>query len=184
MSAMPERFPAAVVRDWGKLEIADIPAFPTGPYDAVCRIEACSICAATDSHLVEGSFPRAWCSKLPFVLGHESAGHVIAVGEKVRNFRVGQLVVRPMWLPDGLHHAGIGSAPYELKTAQVLNGEHRKQTLQYLLLMGLHHETALPTKLLYFDLNWSRYDHSVPPQVSWATYQFIIDCVNRYGSYV
>lgn len=30
-------------------------------------------------------------------------------------------------------------APYELKTAQTLNGEHRKQTLQYLLLMGLHH---------------------------------------------
>lgn len=26
-------------------------------------------------------------------------------------------------------------------------------------------------------------DHSVPPQVSWETYRFIIDCVNRYGSY-
>ena len=26
-------------------------------------------------------------------------------------------------------------------------------------------------------------DHSVPPQVSWETYQFIMDCVKRYGGY-
>jgi uroporphyrinogen decarboxylase len=26
-------------------------------------------------------------------------------------------------------------------------------------------------------------DHSVPPQVSWDTYQFIIDCLKRYGRY-
>ncbi len=26
-------------------------------------------------------------------------------------------------------------------------------------------------------------DHSVPPTVSWATYQFIMECVNKYGNY-
>ena len=26
-------------------------------------------------------------------------------------------------------------------------------------------------------------DHSDPPQVSWETYQFIIEWVNRYGRY-
>jgi uroporphyrinogen decarboxylase len=26
-------------------------------------------------------------------------------------------------------------------------------------------------------------DHSVPPQVSWSTYQFIMDCVKKYGNY-
>lgn len=26
-------------------------------------------------------------------------------------------------------------------------------------------------------------DHSVPPQVSWATYQFIIELLDRYGNY-
>ncbi|MBZ0301412.1 MAG: hypothetical protein K8J31_16815 [Anaerolineae bacterium] len=26
-------------------------------------------------------------------------------------------------------------------------------------------------------------DHSVPPQVCWQTYQFIIECVDRYGNY-
>ena len=107
---MPDSFPAAVVRDWGKLEIADVFSFPAGPYDAVCRIEACSICAATDTHLVDGTFPRAWTSKLPFVLGHESAGHIVAIGPKVRRLQVGQLVVRPMWLPDGRPYRGFGSS--------------------------------------------------------------------------
>lgn len=107
---MPARFPAAVVRDWGKLEITDIPACPVGAYDAVCRVEACSICAATDSHLIDGTFPRTWCPKPPFVLGHESAGRVVAVGPKVRNFKTGQRVVRPMWQPDVPRLGGFGSA--------------------------------------------------------------------------
>ncbi len=107
---MPQRFPAAVVSDWGKLEISDIPAFPLGPYDAVCRIEACSICAGTDTHLIAGTFPRAWCAKPPFVLGHESAGRVVAVGPEVRNFKPGQLVVRPGWVPEGFAYQGIGSS--------------------------------------------------------------------------
>jgi len=110
VSGMPEKFPAAVVSDWGKLEIRDIPSFPLGPYDAVCRIGACSICAATDTHLVDGAFPREWTPKLPFVLGHESAGRVVSVGPKVRKFKVGQLVVRPMWAPDGHSYQGLGSS--------------------------------------------------------------------------
>lgn len=110
METMPDTFPAAIVRDWGRLEVGRVPSFPLGPYDAVCRIEACSICAATDTHLVDGTFPRAWTSKLPFVLGHESAGRVVSVGPKVRTLKAGQLVVRPMWFPPGRVHQGIGSS--------------------------------------------------------------------------
>src|SRR5688572_6783121 len=108
---MPAKFPGVIVRHWGKLEIAEVPAFEMGPYDALCRIEACSICAATDTHLVEGTFPRAFVAAPPFVLGHESAGHVTAIGPKVRNFRPGQLVVRPWWFSgNGDRHRGLGSA--------------------------------------------------------------------------
>jgi L-iditol 2-dehydrogenase len=47
----------------------------------------------------------------PFVLGHESAGHVTAIGPKVRNFKVGDLVVRPWWFSgNGDRHGGLGSA--------------------------------------------------------------------------
>jgi L-iditol 2-dehydrogenase len=110
-TTMPARFPAAIVRAWGKLEVTEIPALPLGPYDAVCKIEVCSTCAATDSHLIEGTFPRTWCAEPPFVIGHESAGRVVAAGEKVRYFESGQRVVRPMWKPaEGQRPGGFGSS--------------------------------------------------------------------------
>ena len=107
---MPDQFPAAVVTGRGRLEIVDVPALEVGPYDSVCRIDACSICAATDSHLVDGTFVQDWMPKWPFVLGHESAGRVVAVGEKVRRFKVGQMVVRPHWMPDSEQYHGLASA--------------------------------------------------------------------------
>ena len=108
--SMPARFPAAVVTAYNKVEIADIPAYPLGPYDATVRILACSVCAATDTHLIDGSFPRAWCSPPPFVIGHESVGRVTAIGPKVRHFQVGQMVVRTGWAPANFAHGGFGSA--------------------------------------------------------------------------
>ena len=114
-SAMPKRFAGAVVTGKGKLEVREIPGFTPGEYDSVVRIESCSICAATDTHLVDGNFP--WRAPEPFVIGHESAGRVIAVGPKVRHFKQGQIVVRPQWYPpggklDGLSHCWGGFAQY------------------------------------------------------------------------
>lgn len=106
--SMPSPFPGAAVTARNRIEIVTLPGFDLGPYDALCRIEACSICAATDSHLVDGSFP--WTPAPPFVLGHESAGTVMALGEKVRNFREGDRVVRPMWAPDEKRLGGYASA--------------------------------------------------------------------------
>src|SRR5215831_12579558 len=81
ISAMPEQFPAAIVRERGKpLQIVNIPRLPLDEYDAIVRVQACSICAATDTHLVDGEFPRAWCAEPPFVIGHESAGKVVSIG--------------------------------------------------------------------------------------------------------
>ena len=107
---MPDRFPAAVVTGWNKVEVKEIPGFPIGPYDALCRIEACSTCAATDNHLIDGSFPREWFCEPPFVLGHESVGRVVEVGPKVRRFKKGQLVLRAWWSPPGGTVDGLGSA--------------------------------------------------------------------------
>jgi len=62
-----------------------------GPYQALVRTEAACLCNATDGKLVAGHFPGV--EKYPLVLGHESAGIVEEVGEKVRNFRPGQRVI-------------------------------------------------------------------------------------------
>lgn len=50
-----------------------------------------ALCNATDSKLVAGKFPGV--DTYPLALGHENAGIVVAVGEKVRNFKMGDRVI-------------------------------------------------------------------------------------------
>lgn len=58
------------------------------PDEVVLRIGACGICG-TDVHAYKGEFPV----KYPLVLGHEFAGRIIKVGERVTGFKKGDLVV-------------------------------------------------------------------------------------------
>ena len=75
---------AVVVTEPGK--VAKWSWEPTpGPYQALVRTEVACLCNATDGKLIAGHFPGV--DKYPLVLGHEGAGIVEAVGEKVRNFQ-------------------------------------------------------------------------------------------------
>jgi threonine dehydrogenase-like Zn-dependent dehydrogenase len=80
----------AVVKP-GQVGIVDIPEPVPGPYQAKIRVEAACLCNATDRKLVEGHFPGV--EDYPLLLGHENAGIVAAVGEKVRSFKVGDRVI-------------------------------------------------------------------------------------------
>ncbi|MDP9428547.1 MAG: S-(hydroxymethyl)mycothiol dehydrogenase [Actinomycetota bacterium] len=59
-----------------------------GPGEAVVDVQACGVCA-TDLHYREGNINDDY----PFLLGHEAAGVVSAVGEGVTNVAVGDYVV-------------------------------------------------------------------------------------------
>ncbi|SDM98663.1 S-(hydroxymethyl)mycothiol dehydrogenase, partial [Geodermatophilus siccatus] len=59
-----------------------------GPGEAVVDVQACGVCA-TDLHYREGNITDEY----PFLLGHEAAGVVAAVGEGVTNVAVGDFVV-------------------------------------------------------------------------------------------
>jgi S-(hydroxymethyl)mycothiol dehydrogenase len=59
-----------------------------GPGEAVVDVQACGVCA-TDLHYREGNINDEY----PFLLGHEAAGVVSAVGEGVTNVAVGDFVV-------------------------------------------------------------------------------------------
>ncbi|MCW2581064.1 MAG: NAD/mycothiol-dependent formaldehyde dehydrogenase [Blastococcus sp.] len=59
-----------------------------GPGEAVVDVQACGVCH-TDLHYREGGIN----DEFPFLLGHEAAGVVSAVGEGVRNVAVGDYVV-------------------------------------------------------------------------------------------
>jgi threonine dehydrogenase-like Zn-dependent dehydrogenase len=83
---------AAIIERPGILVVRDIPEPEMGPYDVLCRLLYGATCTGTDEHLIAGRFP--WPVTYPTVLGHESIGRVIALGPKVRNFRIGDLVTR------------------------------------------------------------------------------------------
>jgi threonine dehydrogenase-like Zn-dependent dehydrogenase len=74
-----------------QMEILELPEPEIGPYEALVQVEACGICNSTDWKLIEGEF---FSGTFPILLGHESVGRVTRVGERVRSFREGDLVLR------------------------------------------------------------------------------------------
>src|ERR687894_859310 len=70
------------------VEVVDVVVPDPGPGEAVVRVEACGVCH-TDLHYREGGIN----DEFPFLLGHEAAGVVSAVGEGVTNVAVGDYVI-------------------------------------------------------------------------------------------
>jgi threonine dehydrogenase-like Zn-dependent dehydrogenase len=95
---------SVAVTEPGRLAIVDLPEPVPGPYEARVRLEAACPCNATDRKLIEGHFPGI--ERYPLLLGHENVGVVDCVGEKVRNFKVGDRVVGGLLLnPPGQGYA-------------------------------------------------------------------------------
>ena len=70
--------------------VNDVPVPEVGEYEALVRVAYCGFCNGTDVQLINGTVPRSEGMRdYPFVLGHEGAGVVVAVGPKVRNIAVG-----------------------------------------------------------------------------------------------
>ena len=86
---MPAHVQAVIAREKGApvtLETVVIP--DPGPGEAVVRVQACGVCH-TDLHYREGGISDAF----PFLLGHEAAGVVDAVGPGVTSVGPGDFVV-------------------------------------------------------------------------------------------
>ena len=83
---------AAVLEAPNKLVVKEVHDPQIGPYDVLCELLYGAICTGTDTHIIKGGFP--FSSPPPTILGHESIGRVVKAGEKVRHFRVGDLVTR------------------------------------------------------------------------------------------
>ena len=70
------------------VEVVDVVVPDPGPGEAVVKIDACGVCH-TDLHYREGGIN----DEFPFLLGHEAAGVVEAVGEGVTEVAVGDFVI-------------------------------------------------------------------------------------------
>jgi threonine dehydrogenase-like Zn-dependent dehydrogenase len=79
---------AAVLTEYKKIEIEDVPEPQIGPHDVEFRVMACGLCP-NDYRLYTG---LATWKKLPAVLGHEPAGEVVKVGSEVNRFKPGDMV--------------------------------------------------------------------------------------------
>ncbi|MDV0438311.1 alcohol dehydrogenase AdhP [Xanthomonas sacchari] len=98
---MDKTMKAAVVREFGKplaIEEVAVPRPQAG--DILVKIEACGVCH-TDLHAAEGDWPVK--PNPPFIPGHESVGHVVAVGAGVGHVREGDRVGIP-WLYSACGH--------------------------------------------------------------------------------
>jgi len=70
------------------VEVVEVVVPDPGPGDAVVAVQACGVCH-TDLHYREGGIN----DEFPFLLGHEAAGLVEAVGEGVTDVEPGDFVV-------------------------------------------------------------------------------------------
>src|SRR5438270_8803928 len=86
---MPHEVRGVVSVAKGKpVEIAAIRVPEPGPGEALVRVQACGVCH-TDLHYREGAIN----DDFPFLLGHEAAGTVEAVGPDVSDVRPGDFVI-------------------------------------------------------------------------------------------
>ncbi|QWT23005.1 S-(hydroxymethyl)mycothiol dehydrogenase [Subtercola sp. PAMC28395] len=86
---MPTTVTGVIARSQGApVELVNIVVPDPGPGEAVVDIETCGVCH-TDYHYREGGIS----DDFPFLLGHEAAGRVSAIGDGVTNVKVGDFVV-------------------------------------------------------------------------------------------
>jgi L-iditol 2-dehydrogenase len=96
---------AALLRDFGSLEVAAVPMPEPGPGEVLVRVRACGICG-TDLKIVAGDYRGTWPPALPFIIGHEWSGEIAALGSGTERsgLAVGDRVVAE-------NHTGCGSCP-------------------------------------------------------------------------
>lgn len=96
---------AALLREFGSLEVAEVPVPEPGPGEVLVRVRACGICG-TDLKIVAGAYQGIWPPALPFIIGHEWSGEVAALGPGTGHsgLAVGDRVVAE-------NHTGCGSCP-------------------------------------------------------------------------
>ena len=104
-------------------EIQRVAVPECGPCDVLVRVRSAALCG-TDLHILDwNSWAQGAGIRLPFIMGHECCGDVIAIGDNVRGYRVGEKVAAETHIPCGACY-------------QCLNGE--QHICKNLKLFGVH----------------------------------------------
>ena len=76
-----------------ELSIREVPMPKFKECQALVKMLSCGICRGTDMKLIHGNFKNF--DTYPATLGHEGVGKVVETGSKVKNLKVGDLVLLP-----------------------------------------------------------------------------------------
>lgn len=112
------------------LRLVDLPIPVPKENEVLLKIHACGICR-TDLHVLDGELSKP---KYPLVLGHEIVGVVVAKGQKVKKFAVGQRLGVP-WLGHTCGHCAYCASGREnlcddaLFTGYNLDGGYAEYTV-------------------------------------------------------
>lgn len=85
---LPEVMPAAVYRRPGEVVVEGRPVPRPGPGEVLVEVDHCGICGSDIHMLLDG-----WGDKPGLVAGHEYSGTIVALGEGVEGWAVGETVV-------------------------------------------------------------------------------------------
>lgn len=88
--SIPETMKAAVLYDFNDVRVVDRPVPKPGPEEALVRVEAAGICG-TDVKVMTQGLP----GQPPMgehIMGHEYAGTIVALGETVDEFKIGDRI--------------------------------------------------------------------------------------------
>lgn len=84
---------AAILKEWKRVEVADVPAPAPGPGEVLIDVAYTGICGS-DVHIYNGDNPIA---RTPVIPGHEFAGRVAALGEGVEGLALGtRAAIQPL----------------------------------------------------------------------------------------
>lgn len=90
-TALPETMRASVLRERGVVVLEERPVPSPDPDQVLVRIESVGVCGS-DVHYYRHGRIGDFVVREPMILGHESAGTIVAVGDGVDPTRVGQRV--------------------------------------------------------------------------------------------
>ncbi|HEY3989156.1 MAG TPA: zinc-dependent dehydrogenase [Acidobacteriaceae bacterium] len=96
---IPETMQAAVYRGVNDVRVETVPVPPIGPGEVLLRVATCGVCGTDLKKIHTGSHSA------PRIFGHETAGVIVALGEGVRDFAVGDHAVV-------FHHVPCGDCYY------------------------------------------------------------------------
>ncbi|HJX85750.1 MAG TPA: alcohol dehydrogenase catalytic domain-containing protein, partial [Candidatus Angelobacter sp.] len=98
-AAIPQRMQAAVYRGKEDVRLEEVSVPEIGVGEVLIRVHTCGICGTDLKKIATGSHSA------PRIFGHETAGQIVAVGQGVKDFQVGDRVMV-------FHHIPCGECYY------------------------------------------------------------------------